>query len=132
MPIRPLPICSERAMRGHGIAAPQRRMMNSRRLMLDLPCEPGRIAGYRTGSTCSAVEERLYNRLVVARAADVCRCLTSVQSRRYCDVHDQSGLLPDCSRPNPLLAAGLVLVAHDETAVDVTARLVKASARVNP
>ena len=29
---------------------------------------------------------------------------------------------PDCSRPNPRLAAGLVSVAHDETAVDVTAR----------
>jgi hypothetical protein len=35
---------------------------------------------------------------------------------------------PDCSRPNPRLGAALVSVAHDETAVDVTAQPVKASA----
>jgi len=52
----------------------------------------------------------------VGPISSVSRCPWSVRST------------PDCSRHNPRLAAGLVSVAHDET--DVTARPVKASARV--
>ena len=52
------------------------------------------------------------------------RCLKSVQSRRFRDVRDRSGLL---------LIAHVPIRASPpiwETAVDVTARPVKASARV--
>jgi hypothetical protein len=61
------------------------------------------------------VSERLYNLLAVGEGG---RCLKSVQSRPFRDVRDRSGLLLIAHVP-ARLAADLVSVAHDETAVDV-------------
>jgi hypothetical protein len=71
----------------------------------------GGLQNIELAADSQRVSERLYNLLAVGEGG---RCLKSVQSRRSRDVRDRSGVL--LIAHVTIHAAGLVSVAHDETA----------------